>query len=218
MKKINILEIEYKDIEDEDDYIYEYREKIAIDRNQETFKIEQKLKNNFNISHLYEFEDGYEIIALLDDIKTIEPIIGKAELDDTKKIIIRVKYNNNEEEILHCAHTRPNLPKNWEYITSCLSKFIEDKNDLTLLLPVCGITKDEVKLASVYFENNPEQIYDYIDEVGVAEGDVVSVPVGSHSKEAKAIVVETNIYNKDETPLPLNKYKKIKDAFDNIYY
>lgn len=198
--------------------IIDIEEVINIDRTSGTFTISRKLLNDNDTSTHEKLEicRKLDVAELLDNIGYIDDNIETCDNVSVNNMItkyeLEVTYYNHSKLNMQGDYNRLSLPKNWGSIIKVICNFMSRFGYYSILnTGYHGAVKDnEVVYVSVAFNDYSELTYYYqTDNLEIKIGDIVMVPVGNNNEENRAMVVDVEVYDKNDVPYPLDKTKKV---------
>lgn len=199
--------------------LIEVEEIIDIDRGGGKLVISREVLNGGEKESFEktEIEKNAEISQLLDDINFIADKLDNTQQiakssDDIFRYELETWYYNHPKLYMQGGYNRFELPKNWSMIIDAIDEFMSFVSNYQILNINYNnvLLENEVIYVSVVFNDFSDNTYYYqTDNPNIKIGDMVIVPVGNANDESRAMVVDVEIYDKNEVPYSLNKTKKV---------
>lgn len=199
--------------------IWDYTEKLILDRESETLEHIQNIGNGCTVSRKMYVEGGVE--SLLDDIDT-EELFGNIEgnpddvIEDplqTQEYAITLDFTKEPQRVIQGTYDKKALPEAWGDFADAVWNFIHFYSFDEVLAPsVYGKTKRRKQdhiYCSVKFGSGYKSYYYIADDDSIEVGDYVVVPVGNDHHRSVAEVVKVEFFAEEDVPFPIEKTKHI---------
>lgn len=216
--------------------IWNYSERLILDRVSESIDFYRKFGSGCDISTKYHVEEG--VSGFLDEMDG-ETLFVQMTGDSTqieqnplesKQYEIVVEFMDAPMRKICGVFDGNGLPDDYAGFIDDLDYFISFYGFLGELFnkriyKYRKKKRGEYIFCSVEFENASKSYYYLTDDESLQIDDFVVVPVGKNNRETVALIVDVEYFNAEEVPMPLDKVKRIvrradeeKDNFSKEWF
>jgi len=198
---------------------WNYAEQLVIDRKTETIEYIQQIGTGCKVSRKYEVEGGIE--SLLDNFDA-DSLFSKIDgnpkdvienPDDSRDYTIAIDYKKRPRQLIAGSFDKNGLPNDFADFASEVLEFIRFYGAGEILDPAVyqktRRRRGDFIFCSVEFENGYKTYYYLTDDDSIKIGDYVVVPAGKDNHHAVVEVVDIEYFAEEDTPLPIEKTKRI---------
>jgi hypothetical protein len=209
-------------------YIHRAIQSESLEVTQNELVITGQIGKLGNITHRYEYSEGYIEDAALCILEEMGKVCASEGWLDTDEVshnenfvyTLTALYEDETGITHHGVYDRVHIPeKSWMNLIATLQSFLNMfafGNFINLGGFMNAMKPGEVKYCGVEFSESG-QIYHYrTTDLRIAVGDVVIVPVGEDNYEREVTVRSIEFCRWDDTPYPLEKTKQILRKADDI--
>ena len=199
--------------------IWDYTEKLVLDRESETIEQIQNIGIGCVVSKKYYVQGGVE--ELLDGIDA-DDLFGEIEGNPDDVIVtpsesndytITVDFKKSPQRVIQGTYDKKGLPEFWGDFVEEVGHFIRFYGWGEMLDPAVyekvRRRRGESIYCSVKFPWGNKKYYYIADEDHISVGDHVVVPVTKENKHVVGEVVKTEHFTKENAPIPFEQTKHI---------
>lgn len=207
----------------EDFVIWNYHEKLAVDRESETIEYFRQIAEGCDVCHKYHVSGG--VSQLLDNLNA--DIFSKKEGNPTDVYVdplesrdyqIGIRTRRGKWRKITGTFDKKDLPINWSEFIESLLEFVSFYGMGEMLderkYGKIRRRRNELIFCSVTFGEYGNQYWYLADEDIFEPGDFVIVPVGKDNHENIARIESIEYHVKEEAPYPFDKIKHVLRKFD----
>lgn len=200
-------------------FIWNYTEKLVLDRESETIEHIQNIGLGCVVSRKYYVQGGVE--GLLDEIDP-DDLFGEIEGNPedvaenplgTNDYTITVEFKKGPQRVIQGSYDKKGLPEYWGEFADEIWEFMRFYGWGEVLDPAIyrkvRHRKGDYIYCSVKFGGGWKSYYYIADDDEIEVGDDVLVPVGNEGRLSVAEVVKVEHFTEETVPMPVEKTKHI---------
>lgn len=200
-------------------FYLDYHEKITLDRNSQELIYQKWLSDSCKMEYRYHITEAID--ALLDELQTpnfLAYVNGNADdvvydPDDQRSYSIEIQSADNQTRIINGSFDKQGLPVDFPKLAMQIEEFLELYDGNELLDPALYHHQwrrpGQYIYCDVSFEDGGHTYCYRTEDEQLAEGDLVSVPVGHDNHPAVGRIERIQIVDRKHVPYPLKKTKLI---------